>query len=295
MTALDETGQQSGVKYILTDSQGFSVSFNDETDPNFVGYFAGEDAITGLDSPEVRSNTADLVQDDGGVFAGYSFHGQRPITLQGNIKHSSTTDRNAKMTQLQRVVNNLMRASGTLTWTPDGGASQFVTVRKQQPLRIKGGWVKAFFIRLIAPDPVIYSTTQMATPLPVNTNTAIANAGNADVYPDSIRINGPSVAAATATGPMLRLYNQAGVVVATLYLPGLIVPNGGYIDLDFKNKTIVDHLGANKYSYFDWSTSTWFKIPQAYGSGTNWYVRVSWDSGTTTGATGTVNWRSGWL
>jgi hypothetical protein len=290
MTALDETGQQTGVKYTLADSQGFSVVFNDETDPEFVGYFAGEDAITGLDSPDVRSNTVDLVQEDGGVYAGYSYHGQRPITLQGNFKASSPTDRNTKITKLQRVVNNLMRASGTLTWTPDGGPEQFVRVRKQQPTRIKGNWIKAFFVGLIAADPVIYGATLQTLTGAFNTDQSVDNAGSADVFPELVRINGPSSSAATGPKIILKL---GGVQQAQVYLPGLVVPTGGYVDVNFATKTITDNLGANKYSFFDWSTSTWFRIPQAQTDTPA--LRLQWDSGTTTGSTLRVDWRNGWL
>lgn len=291
MTTLVPTAQQAGVKYTLIDSQGFKAVFNDSADADYVGILSGEDAVSGLDSAEVRSNTSDLVQGDGGVFAGWSYHGQRNITIQGYIQHTSTADRNAKETKLRRVVDNMMRESGTVAWTPDGGVASQVTVRKAQPTRIKGQWMKGFFIGLVAPDPVIYGATLQTSTFAFNTNTTIGNAGSADVWPELLRITGPTTASSSATGP--KILRTTGSNVEQFYLPGLVIPTGGYVDIDPRTKTVVDNLGANKYSFFDWSASTWWKLLQAQTA--NNVVRLQWDSGTTTGTTLRVDWRNGWL
>lgn len=281
-----ETAQQTGVPYVLADVYGNRAVFNDPSDVDNVGVLAGPDAISGLDSPEVRSQVFDLVEADGAVF-GPAYHGNRPITIQGFIQHGSVTERNTRETRLYHVINNMMRANGTLTWTPTGSVSQYVSVRKHQPIRIKGQWNKEFLLALIAADPRIYATTASSlTTVAYNANHTATNDGSEFAPPQSLRIFGPS--SGTATSPQItRTWN--GQVVYTK-LTGLTLGVGEYVDVDFINKTVTKNTGANLYAYYDWTVSSWW----ALGPGSN-TVRLDWTSGTTTGTTFSLNWRHTWL
>jgi hypothetical protein len=156
--AILPSGPQLSTKYTLTGPDGTVATFNDPSDPNFVGSIT---EVTGLDSPEVRENAENIVGMDGGVHGSF-FHGRRPITLAGTIYNvTSNEDRNIKVTKLLQS-SNAMREDATLEWTPAGGERQFVKVRRQQPVRITGGWSKSFQLLLVAADPRIYGTTANA-------------------------------------------------------------------------------------------------------------------------------------
>lgn len=286
------TAQQHGVQAVLTAPSGLRASFNEAVDADHIGVLAGDDAFTGLDSPEVRSAAFELVEADGGVF-GHSYHGLRPITIQGVITADSIATRNARETKLYRVVNEMMRATGTLTWTPTGSISQFVNVRKQQPIRIKGGWQKSFFIGLVAADPRIYSTAIRTGTVTGGGSVTLENQGSFDAPPQGtfstvnpgagVRITGPG------TSPLVtRTY--AGVSTYTP-LTGLTLAAGEYVDINFINKTIVKSNGANLYSYFDWTTGSWWGLGPA-GNNT---LNVTWASGSSAASSLRVDWRDTWL
>lgn len=126
--------------------------FNDTTDADFVGFLNPESS--GLDSPDIREDAADKVEDDGGVHGAF-FAGRRPVVLQGAITASSATQRNERVDKLQRA-SLALRGDGTLSWTMTNGQQASITVRRQQPLRITKGFVKEFQLPLVAADPRIY-------------------------------------------------------------------------------------------------------------------------------------------
>lgn len=162
--ALLPAGPQLSTKYTLTGPDGTIATFNDPTDPNYVGAIT---EITGLDSPEVRDNGENLTATDGGINGNF-YYGRRPITISGLIYNViSNEDRNKKITKLTQA-SNAMREDATLEWTPEGGERQFVKVRRQQPMRIAGAWAKTFQIALVASDPKIYSTAVNISSFNVN-------------------------------------------------------------------------------------------------------------------------------
>lgn len=147
-------GPQLSVKYTLTGPDGSIAVFNDSTDANYVGAIT---EVTGFESPEVRDNAENLVGMDGGIHGNF-YYGRRPMTMSGTIFNVvSNEDRNKKLTKLIQATN-AMQEDATLEWTPEGGEATFVKVRRAQPLRVTGGWVKDFQISLVASDPRLYST-----------------------------------------------------------------------------------------------------------------------------------------
>lgn len=279
------TAQQASAVWVLTSPRGDRAVFNDDTDPDYVGALVGEDAVSGVDSPEVRNAIYDMVEADGALL-GPMYHGMRPITLQASIVQPSVADRNAVETQLKRVLNGCTRADGALTWTPDGSVEQYLPVRKYQRLQIKGGVKKDALVSLVAGYPYIHSSTLHTSTFNHNTDTDIDNNGS-DFGPAAlIRINGPSSGA--AVGPTIRRTYDSNPL--ELAFPGLSVASGTYIDIDPWNCTAYTSGGTNVFSYLDLDTSDWWTL----GPETN-TLRLEWDSGTTTGTSCRVDWRDAWL
>lgn len=48
---------EASIKYTFVGPSGARAVLNDPTDPDFVGYLDGEEAISGIDSPEIRTAT----------------------------------------------------------------------------------------------------------------------------------------------------------------------------------------------------------------------------------------------
>ena len=250
--------------------------FNDSTDVDYICGLAGDDAITGLDSPEVRESFADLAEADGAIH-GTFYSGRRPVTISGTIVPTTAADRASKMTKVTEALN-AFSTDATLTWTPSGSISQFIRVRKQQPTRFSGaGWAKSFFGALVAADPLIYSTTlREHTGIAVTAATPsihqLQNRGNADTPFELIRIRSSSVGPITAVE--IRAGGASGPIVVSL--SGLSLANTtspvGQIEINTRLRTVTDQAGANAYSKVDFTTSTWASIPSGYSQ---FYILVT--------------------
>jgi hypothetical protein len=140
--------------YFIVGPDGTEVSFNDDTDGNFMGYI---DDITGLDSPEVRENAQYRVAGDGGVHDDF-YAGRRPFTIAGTIYPS--VGNNVKQELLQRAVSRARKYDGQVLWTPTGASEQrMVFFRSQQPCRIQGQIPKTFQMAGVSADYRIMSST----------------------------------------------------------------------------------------------------------------------------------------
>lgn len=269
MPGLVPTGPQYGVKMTLIGPDGTVVTFNDSTDANNVGTIT---EVTGFDSPDVRENGDDLVGMDGG-YHGDFFYGRRPITITGLIHdHVDTVDRNLRMTRLMQATN-AMRADAVLQWMPDGAIQeQFVTLRRQQPLRITGGWNKQFAISLVAADPRIYSAdlfsssvnasdtagaTGAAWPwkFPLSFGAAVTNGqvfiendGNALTYP-VLTITGPG------TNPSV-INATTGQVISFIYT----LAAGETLVVDTLNRTVLLNGTTNKFGAVDFGNTSWWGL-----------------------------------
>jgi hypothetical protein len=268
--------------------------FNDTTDTDYICGLAGDDAITGLDSPEVRESYADLSESDGAIH-GTFYSGRRPITISGTVVSTTSSDRASKMTKVSEAFNALSSDS-TLTWTPSGSISQFVRVRKQQPTRFAGaGTAKSFFGALVAADPLIYSSTlrthdaqAVATgggPYTLASPLTIQNRGNADTSFEIIRVRWAS---GTITAIEVRVGGALGPIVVSLSSLSLATGTPvGQIEINTRLRTVTDQTGASAYSKVDFTTSTWATIPTGYSQ---FYIK-------TTGGTATADiaYRDAWL
>lgn len=149
-------GVEYGCKFTLDNGAGARASFNDPTDPDFVGVLDPEQC-SGIDSPDVREDAQDRTEDDGGIHGSF-YYGRRPIVLGGTVIASSVNDRNEKVAKI-KAASNAMRSNATLSMFPTGGPGGGITaaVRRQQPLRVTKGYVKEFQIALVAADSWFYS------------------------------------------------------------------------------------------------------------------------------------------
>jgi hypothetical protein len=159
---------EASIKYTFVSPTGARAVLNDSSDPDFCGYLDGEDAISGIDSPEIRDSYADLIEQDGGVGA-TNFYSRRPIVMNGIVIPSSASDRNTKIGKLM-AATDARSADGTLTWTPTGGEPVFVKFRRQLPFRATGGFNKKFQIGIVCNDPRIYTQKAMTVYTETNGN-----------------------------------------------------------------------------------------------------------------------------
>jgi hypothetical protein len=159
---------EASIKYTFVGPTGARAVLNDPTDPDFVGYLDGEEAITGIDSPEIRDSYTDLADTDGGM-GGTNYYSRRPIVMNGKVFPTSAADRNTKLGKLM-AATDARYADGTLTWTPTGGEPVFVKFRRQLPFRAKGGFNKDFMLGLVCNDPRIYTVRAMTVYTETNGN-----------------------------------------------------------------------------------------------------------------------------
>lgn len=131
-----------GVAYTLT-TPGPDIVFNQYTDPfaRQNQYFLNE--IRGLEAPAIRTPQDPVPLGDGALVHPF-YYGGTHITFEGIIiADDSTIDtdneivvaRNTMTANLKSALNSILRADGTLTWTPQGGSLQTISgLRYEIPL-----------------------------------------------------------------------------------------------------------------------------------------------------------------
>ena len=159
---------EASIPYTFVGPTGVRAVLNDPTDPDFCGYLDGEEALTGIDSPEVRDSFAEYAEKEGAL-AGTNWRGRRPITMSGRVIPTSAANRNLKLGKLE-AATAAFASDGTLSWTPSGGEPVFLKFRRQLPFRTKGGFNKEFQIGLVANDPRIFTTRAMTVYTETNGN-----------------------------------------------------------------------------------------------------------------------------
>jgi hypothetical protein len=127
------------VEYTLA-TPGPDITFNDGTLGDGVDKY-WLDAIAGLDGPAIRA-PVDLVPfGDGGIVHTFRL-GPRRVRFEGMLLLDPPTlvdcqeRRNTLAFNLQDALASMIAASGTLTWTPTGGAGETLTVYNEIPLEI---------------------------------------------------------------------------------------------------------------------------------------------------------------
>lgn len=159
---------EASIKYTIVGPSGARAVLNDPTDPDFCGYLDGEEAITGIDSPELRDSYTDFADTDGGM-AGSSFYTRRALVLNGKVIPASATDRNEKIGKLMAATDARF-ADGTITWTPTGGEPVYLNFRRQLPFRAKGGFNKDWQVGLVCAEPRIQTVRRVTQYTETNGN-----------------------------------------------------------------------------------------------------------------------------
>lgn len=237
---------QNGCKYVLT-LGGARVTFNDPSDADNVGALSD---ITGLDSAEVRESAEDLVQADGGAHGNF-YWGRRPIVITGvTYGHATDAIRDERLDRIRRA-SAALRSDAILQWqnTPTGSTLSMQTwVRRQQPLRLTGGWNKDFQISLVSQYAPLFGA---ALKNPIHTNASPSftteNQGDWPSYP-IIRIQGPTLNPTitnTTTGRLMK------------FTTGFTLSAAQYADLDVVNRTLTRNDGTSLNSSIDFVLSTW--------------------------------------
>lgn len=258
-----------GAVYTLIGADGVSTAvFNDPTSGNYVGALT---EVTGLDSAEVRESASDVVESDGGVHGAF-YLGRRPIVLSGRVfGHASVTERNQRLDRARRASMSL-RFDSELRWTPTGGQTVYIPVRRQQPFRESGAWVKDFQIPLVSELAIIRSTALVT----VNAGVAAENQGNWPAYP-ILTISGPSTNPEVDSGTF------------AFRTTGLTLASGESVAFDMRTHTGVftagPRIAASANRYINFSATDW---PYLLGLGTSQTFTMSG------GGTLSVSFRHTW-
>lgn len=147
-------------RYTLTTPVG-DIVFNDgDLHTRDDLYWISE--IEGLDGPPIRSQVDNAPQADGGIVH-TAWKAARQITMQGAILIQSVpwgaaclAERNAMEKELREALESIIRANGTLSWTPEGDSLHTLTVRHNIQLNYdpqEGYLIMGFVFGLIAANP----------------------------------------------------------------------------------------------------------------------------------------------
>lgn len=156
-------------------------------------------------------------------------------------------------------------------------------VRRQQPFRESGGWVKDFQIPLVSQYAQLFSAVQKTTAATANaTPVSVENRGSVPSYP-ILRIAAPG--AGTLANPTVT-NSVTGLVFRTT---GLTLAVGEIVEFDMLNHTGVFTAGARNgqaaNQYINFATTAWPYL----ATGTQNMTLAG-----TSGGTLTVLWRDSW-
>ena len=288
-------GPEFGVKYTIIGPDGQRAVFNDDTDADYVGVLAD---VTGLDSPEMRENANDRVEADGGIHGDF-WYGRRPVVLNGRVLAGGSAEtRNWRSTKLLRATN-AMREDGVMYWTPTGSVPQFIRFRRQQPVRITGGFNKDCQVPLVSQDSYIWAYDL--------TSESVSAGGVAGAGRTYSRTYNRAYAAITAVGQVLVTNEGSAPTPPRLTITGPVtnptiqnattgesitliytLSAGQTLVVDHANRTVMLNGTTNRYSAYDFENSTWWDLvpgvndlrflPYAYTAGASLLVeyRHAW-------------------
>jgi hypothetical protein len=160
-----------------------------------------------------------------------------------------------------------------------------ISLRRQQPLRIAGPWVKDFQLQMVAADPLIISPIERATTIAIGSFAALENAGNADYYPQ-VDVYGPLNQWSTISGGGDDLQ-----IINPTYAASGFTSAIKYGTLDMLRHTFTEPDGDNFNMHVNWVASAeWPKVP---ANGGTWTL-TNGVTGTNTGGYIIVKHRDAW-
>lgn len=227
-----------------------SISFNSNTNYLISG-------APGLEMPPIRQTSYNLAGQNFGKFVS-AFYGKRRFSLQGWIIGSSASDFLTKFDAFRQSVDILSGEQPIVFTLANGRVVQIDAVLLQLDAPYKEGITtgvqfnaafEASFPYLISQSvtssPITLATGGGGTvppptmPMGLSANSGgkifATNGGNAPYYPTA-RISGP------VTNPSLRNSATEQDILFTLTLA-----SGEYIDVNFKDRTVIDNTGRSRY------------------------------------------------
>lgn len=221
--------------YTLTGPDGSVAVLNDPTNANYVGMVVD---ITGLDGADVRESSEDLTEADGGAHGNF-FYGRRPITITGRVfGHTTLAQARTRLDKILRA-SDAMRGDAVLKWVPVDQTGTFIEmftyVRRQQPVRITGSWVKDFQVSLVSEYAPLFSTALRSATAANGVTASVENQGSGEAYP-IITITGAS------TNPTVT--NGTPSPTQILYTTGLTLVAAESIQIDTLTHTASFTAGA---------------------------------------------------
>lgn len=266
-TATDTVGNFR-VGNVGSSANGYFTGWMLEETPDLQNFFAPS---VGNGPPSFRSSWT------GTANASTSTYNQIEV-----VPYDAAEARNLRMTALQRVTN-AMRKDMQMRWQVQGGVEQMLMLRRQQPLRISGGFNKSFQAALVAADPRIYASAIQEVRMNVGVQTTIRNNGSIRTQPVAT-IFGPTTGTMTA----IELHNHS-TGEFFVFAPAYGLTSGQYIVIDFANKTVTRESGANIYDQVQFASTLWWQLEPSDN-----LIELH-GSGTTTNANCVLRWQDAWV
>lgn len=266
-----------GITYIIETPAG-NLTFNDYSSADHYRL----EAIRGMSAVGVRAAVYPLAQADG-ARVGDGFRGGLTAVFSGSIKHSTESNRRAKIDELRSKLHSILRADGTLKWTPTGMTQRQRTCRLFDGPDIPaeaGTILKPFQFSLFCEDPLAYSVTEDNSGTITCNGAAVnvTNDGDVPTYP-KLRVYG------TVTDAILK-NNTTG---KSLKLTGTIT-DPAYVEVDTNplRRTILKNDGTVMTSMYTPAVSEMWSLSPGVNA-------VEFDGTSPSGAVKLVAyWRDAW-
>lgn len=269
-------GVSFGSTYEIIGPDGSRAVIGDRTDPDYVGFLDGDDAVTGLERANVRQSAQDLPEEDGGTHGAF-LRGRLEFTIKGVIPPDvGALSWWARQDRLLSATDAL-RADAMLLWTPPEAPPVQVAFREAQPTRIGNRRPKTFMVAGVSEDPAVYSQELHVVQIDAPPESALGGVASPVESPVTSGID-PSAQASvlnagrTKTWPVFDIYgpcdNPAMINGATglgLYF-AYELADGEFLRVDThpRRRTILLNGQLNRYSALDWSRSVWWPLGRGY-------------------------------
>lgn len=267
--------------------------------------------VAGLDGAPIRAPVSNRPQSDGLILHNFWRSGIYPV-LNGIIKSTSQGSdaacleyRRELEDTLRAYTGSLIRAEGTLRWTPSGAAERQITVRLLDAVNITGstGPIKEWVAAFVSADSLIYAAIEdendtnpilpgvstfslpFTFPFSLGTETTggdaeVVNLGTVATWP-TLEIHGP------ATSPTVRNVTTG----KELRFTDLALEAGDYIEVDTHREllTLNGSPLVSMLRYLEPSTSEFWQLEPGPNS-------IQFLGGTVgSGAKVTVRWRDAYI
>jgi hypothetical protein len=168
------------------------------------------------------------------------------------------TTRRQRLDTIVACAESIRREDGVLRFSPTGDDPRRLTVRLFGPVEIGGtqGPLKTFQIPLIAPDPRVYSDTEVVVGpngfVGAILNQSCPNDGQVETLP-----------IITVTGPLVNITieNTTYPTLPKLVLSGLNLGSGQKVEIDFQQGWLhTPNTRDSKASFVNYSSSDFFSL-----------------------------------